>query len=123
MERTETPSPDELRSLLRGELEADQAHDLYRRLEQSDDALDLAEGIWAEESILTPGESPRLSRRRSELIERRVFASVHRTKLAEDVTGLGSDAFLHVVVELLRAVLSIFEPAEKTPKPTLRRTP
>ena len=123
MEETETPSPDELRRFLRGELEADEARDLQLRLAESDEALDLAEGIWAEESPLVADDGPRLNERRSDRIERRLFGRVHRTQLAEDVAGLGGGAFLHVVLGLLRAVFSLFGASDKAENSKPRREP
>ena len=122
MEDNEMPSPEELRKLLRGEIEPRRAREIYVLLAESDEALDLAEGIWAEESPLGAEGSPRLSSRRGDQIERQVFRSVHRTHLAEDAARLGSGAFLHVVLELLRAALSIFRPAGSS-KTSHRRTP
>lgn len=122
VEKTETPSPDELRRLLRGEVDGERARELYAQLAESEETLDLAEGIWAEESPLIGADSPPLSDRRSERLERRVFGQVHRTHLAEDVAALGTGAFLHVILELLRVALSILRPAKKSSKPTSRRT-
>ena len=123
MEVNETLSPEELRKLLRGEIEPQRAREIYVLLAESDEALDLAEGIWAEESPLAAGDSPRLSSRRSDQIEQQVFRRVHRAHLAEDAARFGTGAFLHVVLELLRAALSIFRPAGSSSKPSQRRTP
>ncbi len=121
MNNPDVPSPNELRRLLRGELDAGRARELYHRLAESDEALSLAEGIWAEESPLAAEDLPSLSDRRSARIERRLFGRVHRTHLAEDLTELSSGAFLYVVLGLLSAVFSIFGPGEPT-HPAERRT-
>ena len=71
----------------------DETRDLYIRLAEDDDALELAEGIWAEESPLEGEGVPELSDRRSDQIERRIFGRVRRTRLAEDVAGFGTGAF------------------------------
>lgn len=121
MDKTEMPSPDEIRRLLRGEFEGDEARDLYARLAEHEEALELAEGIWAEESPLASDLGPQLSDRRSETIKRRLFIRVRRTQLAEDVTGLGTGAFLYVVLGLLGAVFSAFETLGETPSTSRRR--
>ena len=106
------PPAAHVRRLLDGELDPVAQDALMTHLESCPACLELAAGLSAEESPLTP-ESVPLDAATSRRIEGMLFRRIHRTTVLEKATGLASRGFFEVVIQLLRPLAALFSTDKK----------
>jgi hypothetical protein len=97
-----------LRALVDGQLTAVEADELLDTISQSDEWLQIADALWAE-NLAHLENVPALPPDQAHLLERKINNRIHRTDLISHILRFGLQGFALVTLALLRPFLNGFK--------------
>ena len=103
-----------LRALVDGQLTAVEADKLLDTLSTSDEWLQTADALWAE-NLARLENVPALPQAQADLIERKINKRIHRTDFVGHIVRFGLQGFALVALALLRPFLNGFKMPKKGP--------
>lgn len=94
-----------LQALVEGQLTAEEADELLNTISESDEWLQTADALWAE-NMARLEDVPALPYAQASELEKRISNRIHRTDLTGQIMRFGMHGFALVAVALLRPFLN-----------------